>query len=117
VDALVTDVVDGHVLDDVVVGLVGHDALLAVGDGEPAERPVVGAVQVEHVPLLEGVAPQHRPARPAQRDPLAGRARAAQDELALVDAVGQLDALAPGGLVEGPLELPGRADGDRPPHS
>src|ERR687898_2429211 len=68
-------------------------------------------------PSLRVSPPQHRPARPAERDPLAGRARAAQHELALVDAVGQLDALAPDGLVEGPLELPGRADGDRPPRS
>src|SRR5215211_2228406 len=112
VDALVPDVVDVDALDDVVGRPVGHDALLAVGDAEAAEGPVVGPVQVEHVALLQGVAPQHRPARPAQRDPLAGRARAAQGELALVDAVGQADALALGGLVQGPLELLGVADVD-----
>ena len=42
---------------------VGHDALLALADGETDQPPVAGPVEVQHVAVV-GARREHRVARP-----------------------------------------------------
>lgn len=109
VDALHVQVVHGHPVDDHAVGGVGHDPLLAAGEGDAPDRPVRGAVEMQPVAAAGG---QHRARGAGQGDPGRGGARGRGLEVPGVRAVREVDRVAGPGVGERRLQLGGGRDLD-----